>query len=309
MRTVFGMDTELKPQKGTAVTIGNFDGVHLGHQTLLLRLKQKAQQENLSTVVYTFRTHPLNILRGENAVSLIYDADDKAQLFSGFDIDTLIFEDFIKIKDLAPEEFVKKVLVDKLHVKLAVIGENNRFGKHSAGDASLLCRLGKEYGFSVEVIPSLCIDGVVCSSSEIRNCIAAGEVEKASRLLGRPYRIAGEVVGGKQLGRTYGFPTANLIPKKGLVLPKYGVYATNAWVDGNVYPAITNVGETSFDKVRIERIETNLIGFDKDIYGNRLELDFLGYMRGFVKFHSVEQLEEQLKTDRETRLKLTEEER
>ena len=309
MQTVFGVNKDFAYAKGTAVTIGNFDGVHLGHQKLFKTLETIAKEKDLSSVVYTFIEHPLRVLRGKNAVSLLCDTKQKEKLISEFHIDALIFEEFEKVKDLLPEAFVKEVLVDRLNIKQAVIGENNRFGKKSAGDAALLCRLGEKYGFSVEVIPSLCIDGEICSSSEIRKAIEEGDLLKATKLLGRPYRMTGEVIEGKHLGRTYGFPTANIIPKTGILLPKYGVYATKAWVDGKEYPAITNVGETSFDAQKIERIETHLIGFCGDIYGKEVLLDFLRYMRGFIKFASTDELKEQLKIDRETRLNITEEER
>lgn len=290
----------------TAVTIGNFDGVHKGHQKLLTELKTLSEKEHLTPVVYTFLKHPLNILQGEGTLKTITEKPQKEEIFSKLGFNTVIFESFVNVKDLAPEEFVKQVLVDKLHMKLAVVGENNRFGKNSAGDASLLCKLGEIYGFSVHVVKPLMINGVVCSSSEVRNAVINGNVGLAQKLLGRPYRLSGTVIHGKELGRTYGFPTANIIAPEESLKPKYGVYATFAYLEGKQYPAITNVGTTSFDKVKIERVETHIIGFDGDLYGKTITIDFLCWMRGFVPYRSVEELEKQLKSDREDRLKITE---
>ena len=290
----------------TAVTIGNFDGIHKGHQKLLHSLITLSKQEHLTPVVYTFLKHPLNSLKGDGTRKTITDRAQKKEVFCKLGIDTVIFEAFENVKDLAPEEFVKQVLVDKLHMKLAVVGENNRFGKNSAGDVALLRRLGEQYGFLVHVVKPLLMNGVVCSSSEVRNAVISGNVGLANQLLGRPFRLAGTVVNGKKLGRTYGFPTANILVPKGGLTPKYGVYATTAYAAGLPYPAITNVGTTSFDKVKVERVETHFIGFDGDLYGQTIKIDFLCWMRGFVSYRSVEELEKQLKSDREDRLKITE---
>ncbi len=291
---------------GTAVTIGNFDGVHKGHQKLLAELKMLSEKEHLTPVVYTFSKHPLNSLKGEGTLKTITEKAQKEEIFSKLGLDTVIFEAFENVKDLAPEEFVKQILVDKLHMKLAVVGENNRFGRNSVGDAELLCKLGEKYDFSVRVIKPLLINGVICSSSEVRTAVSNGDVALANVLLGRPYRLLGTVIKGKKLGRTYGFPTANIIAPEGSLTPKYGVYATSVYAEGKKYPAITNVGTTSFDKVKVERVETHLINFDGNLYGKKITIDFLDWMRGFVSYRSVKELEKQLKSDREERLKITE---
>lgn len=291
----------------TAVAIGNFDGVHKGHQKLLQELKTLSDNRNLIPTVYTFRDHPLNLLKGKGTRKLITDKETKKKLFRKMGIDAVIFEKFENVKNLAPEAFVKQILVDELNMKLAVVGENNRFGKHSAGDTKLLCALSQKYGFSVHVVKPLLIDGVLCSSSAVRNAVDSGDVGLAEKLLGRPYRLSGNVVDGKKLGRTFGFPTANMVALDGMLLPKYGVYATTACADGQSYPAITNVGVTSFDKVKIERIETHIIGFDGNLYGKKITIDFLRRIRGFINYRNVTELEKQLQADKEERLKFTEE--
>ena len=290
---------KLHINSGTVVTIGNFDGVHLGHRVLLKVLTEHAKQHGLKSLVYTFLEHPLAVMKKE--VRIITNQDQKRRLIAENNVDMIHFADFASVKDLEPEQFVKEVLIDCFHMKMAVIGENNRFGKHSGGDASMLCVLGKKYHFPVHVVPSLTIDGVVCSSSEIRKKIWLGEMERATKLLGMPFSITGTVIDGKQLGRTYGFPTANIKPEPGYVVPKCGVYATNACVDGKKYPAITNVGETSFDKTKIFRIETHILEFCGDLYGHTITIEFLRYMRDISPFSSTLELQEQLKRDKEMR--------
>ena len=291
----------------TAVAIGNFDGVHKGHQTLLDVLKTQTDAMGLIPVVYTFLKHPANVLKADGTVKYIIDKEEKTKLLHQFGIQTVHDTDFEEVKDLSPADFVKEILVDKLHASLVVVGENHRFGKDAAGDAKTLFNLGKQHGFSVCVVPPYVENGVVCSSSFIREQIEQGNMEEATRLLGRFYRIKNKVIGGKQLGRTYGFPTANMLIPSGRVTPAYGVYATTAYVDGKAYPAITNVGFTSFDKEKLERIETHIIGFEGDIYQEELAIDFLGRMRDFVPCQSVEELVKQLLSDKEMRMKMMEE--
>lgn len=290
-----------------AVAIGNFDGVHKGHQKLLDVLKTQADVMGLTPVIYTFLKHPANVLKADGTVKYITDKEEKTKLLRQFGIEAVHYTDFEEVKGLSPAAFVKETLVDKLHASLVVVGENHRFGKHAAGDAETLFNLGKQYGFSACVVPPYVEHGVVCSSSFIREQIEQGHMEEVTRLLGRFYRIENKVIGGKQLGRTYGFPTANMLMPLGQVTPAHGVYATTAYVDGTAYPAITNVGFTSFDKEKIERIETHIIGFEGDIYQKELTLDFLGRMRDFVPCQSVEELAKQLLSDKEMRMKMMEE--
>ncbi len=289
---------------GTAVAIGNFDGVHIGHQKILSKLCDLANEQNLTSVVYTFKEHPLNLLKGAGTVKIILDNAEKERLFLKSGVDNVFFEDFNGVKNLEPEEFVKYILIDKLSAKLVVVGENNRFGKNSSGDANTLLELGKKYGFSVCVVQSVYIDGEICSSSGVRRALEDGNVTFAEKMLGRPFAVNGVVTGGKKLGRTYGFPTANLEIKKENQILKHGVYATVLKVHNNKYPAITNVGRTSFDEDDIERIETHIIGFDEDLYGKEITVEFIEFMRNTVFYENVSDLEKQLNIDREERLKI-----
>lgn len=296
---------QLHTESGTVVTIGKFDGVHLGHRRILTELKKRAEENGLSSLIYTFSQHPMQVLKGD--LPLINDREKKISLAEECGIDYLYFADFLQIKDLQPEQFVKEILMKQLGMKVAVIGENNRFGKNSSGDAALLKSLGEKYGFLVYVVPTLRIEDTVCSSSVIREMLEVGDVSGAAQLLGRRFSLRGTVIKGKQLGRTYGFPTANIAPDESQLLPKYGVYATDTIVDGISYPSITNVGETSFDRKKIIRAETHIIGLEADLYGKDITVEFVHFMRDIFHFDTTDNLLEQLKKDRKCRLQDMEE--
>ncbi len=300
MKTVKGDKGELKLNSGTSVAIGNFDGVHKGHTKLLKKLSEISKAFGLISLVYTFSEHP-------QKSKAITDLSEKIEIIENLGVDILYLEDFEKVKDLYPEEFIKDILIDKLNAKHIVIGENNRFGKNAEGDAELLKKLSEKYGFSVTVVKHVYIDGVLCSSTEIRKCIENGNVKKANELLGRNYKISGDVISGKKLGRTYGFPTANLKFSYTKVTLKSGVYATNVCFGEKVYRAITNVGTTSFDETEIKRIETFIIDFEGDLYGKTINIEFIEKMRDFIPFENIKELEEQLIKDKENRLNITEE--
>lgn len=287
-----------------AVTIGNFDGVHKGHRLLLSKLIEASDIENITPMIYTFSEHPINVLHGAGTVKNITLQAEQEQIFQSLGIDKVLYESFSSVKDLSPEQFVKEILLDKFSMTHAVIGENNRFGKNSEGDAAFLCALGKKHGFSVTVVPSLVIDGDVCSSSRIRDAIKKGNLKLANNMLGRPYTIANTVISGKKLGRTYGFPTANIVAPDEQILPKYGVYATEVYIGGEKYSAITNVGSTSFDTEKTERVESHLLDFDGTLYGKTIMVRFLERMRDSVRYHSVDELEKQLLKDRKNRINI-----
>ena len=239
MQTITADYKKVNKESGTVVAIGNFDGLHKGHIKLLDVLKQKSRELGCSSVVYTFLEHPKNVFCAHSQ-KLIYNNSKKEKLFSENNIDTLFFEDFLKVNTLDPEEFVKEILIDKFNIKAAVIGTNGRFGKASAGDAEKLKELGKSYGFEVLIVEPLVIDNTVCSSTEVRGAIESGDFIKCKELLGRNYTVSGVVTDDKHLGRTYGYPTANIIPDKYCLDIKRGVYATNTKIGDKTYKSITN---------------------------------------------------------------------
>lgn len=284
---------------GTALAIGNFDGVHKGHQKMLDTLKKVAYDLGVPSVVYTFSEHPVNVINEKHTLPLIYSNEKKAELLEKSGIHTLFFEDFSSVRDLEAEDFIKEILVDKLNISAVVIGEGGRFGNKGKGDATLLSDLGKVYGFSVHVVESVKVSDVVCSSTEIRKRISSGDVAGAMSMLTRPYSISGTVIADKQLGRTYGYPTANITLNDEYIKPKCGVYATNVKVSDLIKKAITNVGTTSFDNN--ERIESHILDFSADLYDKEIEVEFLYYMRDFKSFASTDELKAQLDEDKKTR--------
>ncbi len=301
MQTIYADYKKVNSEAGTAVAIGNFDGLHKGHMKLLEVLKTAAYEKGVPSVVYTFLDHPKNVMAGEYAQPLIYPNSTKEQLFCESKVHTLFFEDFLKVRDLEPEEFVKEILIDKFNIKAAVIGANGKFGKGSQGTAQMLKQLGERYGFEVLVVEPVVIDGITCSSTEIRAAIEEGDFEKCTRLLGRNYAACGTVIEDKHLGRTYGYPTANIIPKRSRPDIRRGVYATNTQIGDKTYKSITNVGTTSFDEIEKLRIETHILDFNADLYGKEITVEFLYYMRGFKNFKNTDDLKLQLDEDKKER--------
>jgi riboflavin kinase/FMN adenylyltransferase len=287
---------------GTALAIGNFDGVHKGHQKMLDTLKKVSYDFGVPSVIYTFREHPINVMNKANVQPLLYSNEEKAELVEQSGIHTLFFEDFSKVREIEAEDFVKEILVDKFNVSAVVIGADGKFGKKGMGDSVLLEKMSKTYGFSVFVVEEVKLSGVVCSSTEIRKRISEGHIDKANEMLTRPYSVKGEVVRDKQLGRTYGYPTANMMINSIYIKPKRGVYATEVVIDGVIKKAITNVGTTSFDNDDKERIESHILDFSGDLYGKTIEVRYLYYMRDFKNFVSTEELKDQLDEDKKMRI-------
>lgn len=301
MQTVYADYKKVNSAGGAAVAIGNFDGVHKGHQKLLNVLRTVANDAGVPSVVYTFSEHPRNVICGEYSQKLIYPNGVKEKLLADTNVHTLFFEDFYKVRDLEPEEFVREILIHKFNATAAVIGANGRFGKNSQGTAQDLEELGKKYGFSVYIVEPAEVGGVVCSSTEVRREIEAGKFDKVEMLLGRPYTVSGVVVEDKHLGRTYGYPTANIVPNIYQPDIKRGVYATDVTLGDKTYRGITNVGTTSFDDKSKERIETHILDFNGNLYGKTIEVKFLYYMRDFKNFLSTEELKLQLDEDKKER--------
>lgn len=303
MNTVWEDYSKVDTEHGTAVAIGNFDGLHAGHRKLMDMLAKVAAEHNLPSVIYTFAKHPVNVLKGDNTLKLIADNKYKQDLLANCKADTLFFEDFERVKELPAEDFVRDILVGKLNMKIAVVGRHNHYGKDSKGDVKLLRELGQKFGFAVYMIEPLYLGDDICSSSKIRELIAQGEIERANEMLGHPFKISNVVVKDKMLGRKLGFPTANMIPDPSLLLPQCGVYGTNTLAGGKRYPSITNVGAAlTVGPEEPHRIETYIIGFEGDLYGQILEIEFLTKIRDIEEFDCLDALKNQLQRDVETRL-------
>lgn len=304
MQVIYATDTKNYFEHSTGVGLGNFDGLHIGHMALINTLIRECKLNGLSSIVYTFRRHPENILRKKLITPLLLTEQKKIELLGETALDNLYFDDFTeKFSRLSPEEFVKNILVDRLKIKLAVAGYDYHFGFQGQGDIALLKELGKKYDFKVIVIPAIKCDNEVISSTKIRQSVIKGNLEIAYKLLGRHYSITAEVVSGRRIGNTIGFPTANIHPEGYLVLPQNGVYITKTLLDGRLFNSMTNVGfNPTFEDVKEITVETHIIDFNQDIYGKKIEVFFLKKIRDEKKFETVQDLIEQIARDmKETR--------
>jgi riboflavin kinase/FMN adenylyltransferase len=264
------------------VAVGEFDGVHLGHRRVI---------EGSDTVL-TFDPHPLQVVRPEAAPKLLTSLDAKAELIEALGVQELVVIPFDeRFAQQSPEEFIDHVLVERLGAERVSVGENFRFGRRAAGDPAMLQADGR---FETRVVPLVEVEGEVVSSSHIRGLVLAGEVELASRFLGSPFELRGEVVQGDRRGRTLGFPTANIVPDDALVCPGHGVYAARA--DGACAAVSVGVRPT-FGTGRAVLVEAYLIDRDVDLYGRRLAVQFIQRLRGERRFESVEALVEQMRAD------------
>ena len=284
--------------RGCCVTIGNFDGVHNGHRKLIRRTMEKAAKLGLPSVVVTFCPHPLKVLAGAHAAPLITDYEKKLDLFEALGVDLVLMLEFTKaLAGMEPEQFVREVLVEGLHMKELVVGYDYSFGKGRKGNFELLSELGARFGYSTERLDPVIIDGAIVSSTRIRDMIKAGRVWYVRPLMDRFYVVRGIVVHGMDRGgKLLGFPTANMRVRDELH-PMPGVYATWAEVDGKVYKAVTNIGTNpTFGNDEIS-VETFIMDFDQDIYGWELRLNFVTRLRDEKKFGSLDELVAQITKD------------
>lgn len=285
--------------KKLAIGLGNFDGLHIGHMSLLSHLLTACEEKNMASMLYTFEVHTENILSGKVKTPQILTMEKKVQLLSRTQLDYLYLEDFtLEYAALSPEQFVKEILIERFHVGLVVIGFNYSFGCKGQGKAEDMQRFGKQYGFEVVVVPPIQLDDTTVSSTLIRRYIHEGKVDQVRLCTGRYYSIYGTVEMGRQIGTTIGFPTANIIPEEYLVLPKAGVYVTCTILDGEVYNSITNVGHNpTFGALQKTSCETHIFGREGNLYGKRIEVFFMVKLRSERKFESKEALCRQINQD------------
>lgn len=269
----------------TVVTVGKFDGFHLGHRSLLAEVLKEAEH-GLAACVVSFST-PVDIER-----SMIYTREEQRKLCESMGIDVLAEYPLDEsMREMAAEQFVSEILCKRLQAKVIVAGEDFRFGKDRAGDVTLLQNLEETYDYRTVCIPKVTEKTVRISSTGIRKLLAEGDVSAANEMLGRPYAVFGEVLHGKKLGRTLGFPTMNLIPPTQKLLPAYGVYVTKTNVDGQWFDGITNIGlRPTVDSDKQVSVETHLFAYEGDLYGKQVEVQFLHFLRPERKFADVEAL-------------------
>ncbi|OSS43078.1 Riboflavin kinase / FMN adenylyltransferase [Desulfurella amilsii] len=284
----------------TIVALGNFDGIHLGHQQLLKKIVEIKQKTNGKTVVFTFYPHPLKIIKQHNQAFIMQSFREKYEILCKFNVDYIFCARFTKeFAMMHPQSFVKKYMVDGLKAKEVCVGYNYTFGKLALGNTLTLKEYSKEFGFKLHIIPAYKIDNITVSSSKIRKFLKSGEVELANQFLGRLYSINGIVKKGKQRGKSLGFPTANIYFNRPLLLQE-GVYAGFAKINDIFYKAAINVGSNPTFGDQIVHIEAYLIDFNGNLYNKRINLYFVKYIREEIKFDSKETLLEQIKSDVET---------
>ena len=289
----------------SVVTIGEFDGVHRGHQRIVARAAEMGAQRSLPVVVITFDPHPDEVVRPGSHPPLLSTSRRRAQLLAELGVDAVCVLPFTyEFSQLGPDEFIRTVLVDRLHAAAVVVGANFRFGHRAAGDVALLGELGEKYEFTAEGVPLLADGGVTISSTGIRELLAAGDVAGAARDLGRPHRVEGVVVRGQQRGRSLGFPTANLETPPHPAIPADGVYAgwlTSLDTDGaeaERWPAAISVGTNPTFDGRERRVEAYALDRDDlDLYGAHVAVDFAARLRGMVRFDSAADLVDQMRLD------------
>ena len=293
------------------VTIGTFDGVHLGHQAIFDKMKSLAQGIGGETVVVTFSPHPRQVLNIDSSnLRFLCTPEEKLAKFEEFGIENVVIINFTKEFSRTPSEvFIKDYIIDHIHPAYIVVGYDHHFGKNRMGDFGLLNDMMQKYNFKVARVAAQDVENIAISSTKIRNALAVGNVKSANRLLGYTYSVTAEVVVGNKIGRTLGFPTANLELPHEYMLLNGGVYACMVDYDGHTYKAMANIGHrpTIGDRSKDNPIiEVNLFDFDGDLYGKHIRVHFIDRIRDEEKFGSLDELKTQLEKDREKTIKLLE---
>ena len=279
------------------VCIGNFDGVHLAHRELILNTVRQAKGEKLTSIVYTFCPSPKEIFGAE--VKKITSEEDKTKLIEKLGADVYYSQrcsmEFLR---KSPEEFARDVLKIKLGAKKVFVGYDFTFGRDGKGTAKELSVLGEKYGFDVSVLPEIKIGGKAVKSTAVREYIKEGKIEQANEMLERAHSYSGRVFRAKMLGRTIGFPTANIYPEEGLILPPFGVYASKVLLEGDLYPGVSNIGiNPTVENGEKPKIETNIMGFSGDIYGKNIKIYLYKMIRREKTFSGIDALSSQIKKD------------
>ncbi|GIJ96187.1 riboflavin biosynthesis protein [Capnocytophaga stomatis] len=289
-------------EKGSVITIGTFDGVHLGHRKIIKKLVETAKNQDLLTTVFTFFPHPRMVVQQDNNLKLIHTLDEKKQVLESLGINLLVicpFDD--SFSKMSAEAFVEDLLVKRLKAKKIIIGYDHRFGRNRTADISDMRKFGEKYGFEVEEIPAQEVNEVSISSTKIRNAISEGNVKTAWEYLGVPFCISGKVIHGLKIGRTIGYPTANIQVKESYkLIPKDGIYLVYSFFSGKKTYGMMSIGKNPTIEGKGATIEVHYFDFKEDIYENNITIHFLERLRDEQKFESVEKLKEQLQIDEAT---------
>lgn len=281
------------------ISLGMYDGVHRGHERIIYALKSIAEEKNYSSGIFSFWPHPRRIINPEYELKLLTNIEEKIEILEKKGLDFLFLQKFDKdFKNLDAEDFVEQILVKKINVRHVIIGKDHCFGKDRRGDFSLLEKLGKRWGFVVEKLELELFENDNISSTKIREVLQDGDIKIANQMLGYHYSVSGEVVHGKKIGRTIGFPTANILVDDMKLLPKKGAYIVEVWLKNQQYKGMLSIGTNPTvggDKLSVE---VNILDFKGDIYGERLSLKFRDFLHEEIKFENLEKLIERLKQDK-----------
>jgi riboflavin kinase / FMN adenylyltransferase len=286
------------PLAGSAVTLGAFDGVHRGHQALLAHAVDAAKRLHLPAIAYTFDPHPAKVLAPKVAPRTLTSVEERVRLMLGYGADRVVVEPFdAAFSNITADDWVERYLVDRLRPVHVVVGFNFTYGKGRGGDPEHLREAGAKHGFAVEVIDAVVVEGIVVSSTRVREFLLEGNVEGATLMLGRPFAITGTVVQGDQRGRTIGFPTANVEPDHEL-LPEHGVYASRVELDGRARDAVTNIGKRPTFSGKRVTVETYVLDETQlDLYGKKIRVELISRLREERRFDGVDALKAQLAQD------------
>lgn len=280
------------------IALGSFDGIHKGHLSLIKKIVDLANENNGKSIVYTFRNHPRDIIKSKGTPKLLINNEEKINILESNLVDIIYFEEFNEtFMKHSPEKFIE-YLCTKFNVKGIVVGFNYKFGYKNLGDTKLLKTLSNKYKYKTFILPPSTYKEKIISSTTIRNELSRGHIEEANNMLTRPFMLSGEIVNGKKIGRTIDFPTANLKYSSRAILPKVGVYYTSVEVDNNIYKGITSIGSNPTVNGGEITVETYILDFNKDIYGKKIRIYFLKWIRSEKKFDSLQDLKNQLEEDK-----------
>ena len=301
MEIFYGIETFAEKHKcGTCVSVGTFDGLHIGHRLIVQTLVETAKQRGLKSLILTFDPHPRKVLFPERNLNLILSPDEKSEVLTTTGVDYLVIHRFSKdFAAINSSDFMQKVLVNQLGMRHLVSGFNNHFGCDRMGDNEILNSYGKSFGFDISRIDAAQLNGISASSTLVRNALIEGDVQKAAEILGYSFYISGKVVHGRRIGSKIGFPTANVMRDcEDKIIPKDGVYAAGVQVRGKLYSSVVNIGENpTVSDSGITTIEAYIIGFEEDIYGEDVRVFFYRRIRDQRKFGSLNELTEAIKRD------------
>jgi len=304
---LYTQDSNINKIKDTVVTIGTFDGVHLGHQKILNHVLQLADKKDSRSFVITFDPHPRLVVSKNYDLKLLTTLDEKVKVFEKIGIDNLMVIKFTKeFSDQSSQEFVQNYICNKIGANHIVVGYDHKFGKNRNGDENKLRELGKQMDFDVTKVAPITLGDTIISSTKIRNLLLEGDITLANKFLGRTYSLSGKVVNGAGRGRSLGFPTANIeVENKHKLIPGNGVYAVSVWLNEEKFAGIMNIGlRPTFNQTQNVIIEVHILNFNKYIYNENLRIEFLERLRAEKKFLSKDKLIQQINIDKNNALKI-----